>query len=431
MLHLKSYHASAEPVSVSEPTTEPIQTSLRDQIYNSTKEEKTSRAEEFSAIKRALSKDVVVIADGLNYIKGYRYQIWCEAKAAGTRCCVVHVAAREDECKAWNDERLRAAGRGEEVEDTELRNEPAQGKDGLGEMLPESHTAIYGDRIVAPISRSRTSSMDGASDDNEKPQAEDTMTLKSLYLRDRPSGAQYEEKENKPTTTPFLEPSSKPNAPQAPHASADPPPPSYSHPYKPSTLTSLCMRYEPPSPFSRWDTPLFTVPTSDAHPPYPSIWEALFPPPSIHASKKTLSQTRHQAVLPRPDETVKQNAATILPPATDASALQTLESTTQRVATALLAAYRASPLAEREGEGDGDGDGGTLSFAVDDLSCEIGLPPGLALSQPMLQRLRRKYAGLQRGGIAHGVGSVAGGRRGVVEGFVRFLGREWGADDDE
>lgn len=30
-----------------------------------------------------------MILDGMNYIKGYRYQLWCEAKALGTMCCVV------------------------------------------------------------------------------------------------------------------------------------------------------------------------------------------------------------------------------------------------------------------------------------------------------------------------------------------------------
>ena len=88
---IPSHHASAdEPYDADKP---PTTESLRDQIYNSAAQEKTARAAEFSAIKRAVSKDNIVIADGLNYIKGYRYQLWCEAKAAGTRCCVVHVAS--------------------------------------------------------------------------------------------------------------------------------------------------------------------------------------------------------------------------------------------------------------------------------------------------------------------------------------------------
>lgn len=423
MKYLQSHHASADPAAASETTytSEPAQTSLRDQIYTSAKEEKTARAEEFSAIKRALSKDVIVIADGLNYIKGYRYQIWCEAKAAGTRCCVVHVAAREDECKAWNNERLKAAGREDEIEQPERDSEPSQGPHGPAEMLPESHTAIYGDRIVAPTSRSRSSSMSGASDDEERPQGEDTMTLKSLYIRDRPNNAQYKEKEDKPRTAPLPEPPSQ-SAAQPPLASADPPSPSSSFPYKPSTLTSLAMRYEPPSPFSRWDTPLFTIPTSDPHPPYTPIWDALFPPPNTHKSKKALSQSQSQPTPP-PSLSIKPHASTLLPTFTPPSTLQTLESTTQLISTTLLSSYRDSPLS------DVSLSGGTLSFIVDGLACEIEIPPGLLLSQPMLQRLRRKYTGLQRGGIAHGVGNgVEGGRGGVVRGFVGFLGREWGVE---
>lgn len=40
-------------------------------------------------MKRLLSAEDVVIADGLNYIKGFRYQLFCEAKALQTPSCVV------------------------------------------------------------------------------------------------------------------------------------------------------------------------------------------------------------------------------------------------------------------------------------------------------------------------------------------------------
>jgi tRNA uridine 5-carbamoylmethylation protein Kti12 len=53
------------------------------------REEKDARAAEMSEIKRLLGKDAVVISDGLNYIKGYRYQLYCEAKAVHTPSCVV------------------------------------------------------------------------------------------------------------------------------------------------------------------------------------------------------------------------------------------------------------------------------------------------------------------------------------------------------
>lgn len=58
-------------------------------MYREARTEKDARATEYSAIKRALGKDTIVLADGLNYIKGFRYQLYCEAKAVQTPSCVV------------------------------------------------------------------------------------------------------------------------------------------------------------------------------------------------------------------------------------------------------------------------------------------------------------------------------------------------------
>lgn len=62
--------------------------------YRDAKTEKDARAAEYSAIKRVLGKTTVVVADGLNYIKGFRYQLYCEAKAVQTPSCVVSDGAR-------------------------------------------------------------------------------------------------------------------------------------------------------------------------------------------------------------------------------------------------------------------------------------------------------------------------------------------------
>lgn len=75
-----------------------------------------------SAVKRFLGKDSIVIADGLNYIKGYRYQLYCEAKALQTPSCVVcpnryysraemltmpelHVGSPVEKCREVNNNR--------------------------------------------------------------------------------------------------------------------------------------------------------------------------------------------------------------------------------------------------------------------------------------------------------------------------------------
>ena len=436
-----SHHASLDPSSSPENPT-----ILRDQIYNIASQEKTARAEEFSAIKRALSKDCTVIADGLNYIKGYRYQLWCEAKAAGTRCCVVHVATREGECKAWNEERLKAWGREDEMVQEEKKPEEQTskvGKDVMGNLMPESHTAIYGDRAIENDSRSRSSSIDGNIDGDAVRQQDDTMTLKSLYISQTPARAPQLplDTSNGGSTiqnTSIEQPFNLPSSPL--------PPSSASPPYAPSTLTSLCMRYEPPSPFTRWDTPLFTIPSSDEHPPYTDIWDAIYPPPFKPTSKKALAQQSATARIaaktgleePKPEnpDEVRRHQATVLPTATSGDALQILESTTLTVVQTLLSCARELSIA--------DGDGGTLTLsipikspagttgavAVTGVEAEITFPPGTVLSQPMLQRLRRKYTQIQRGSIAHGQGYAGqrDGRRGVVQGFVGFLDGEFNAE---
>ncbi len=62
---------------------------LSREVYREARSEKDARAAEYSAVKRALGRDTIVVADGLNYIKGFRYQLYCEAKASQTPSCVV------------------------------------------------------------------------------------------------------------------------------------------------------------------------------------------------------------------------------------------------------------------------------------------------------------------------------------------------------
>ncbi|KAL8669253.1 MAG: hypothetical protein Q9168_006153 [Polycauliona sp. 1 TL-2023] len=75
---------------------------LNREVYRDARSEKDARAAEYSAVKRDLGRDTIVIADGLNYIKGFRYQLYCEAKAVQTPSCVVHVGTPIDKCKEIN-----------------------------------------------------------------------------------------------------------------------------------------------------------------------------------------------------------------------------------------------------------------------------------------------------------------------------------------
>lgn len=43
--------------------------------------------------------------DSLNFIKGYRYELWCLARSAATRYCVIHVDTPAETCGQWNAQR--------------------------------------------------------------------------------------------------------------------------------------------------------------------------------------------------------------------------------------------------------------------------------------------------------------------------------------
>lgn len=70
--------------------------------YKESRTEKMTRGEQISAVKRLVSKNTIVILDNMTYIKGFRYQLWCEAKSVATNYGVAHVGAPVDVCKEYN-----------------------------------------------------------------------------------------------------------------------------------------------------------------------------------------------------------------------------------------------------------------------------------------------------------------------------------------
>lgn len=77
----------------------------RNQSYANMPSEKNLRGVIRSEVDRSLSKDTIIILDSLNNIKGYRYELWCLARAAGIRYCVVYCDVEEDDCRKWNRDR--------------------------------------------------------------------------------------------------------------------------------------------------------------------------------------------------------------------------------------------------------------------------------------------------------------------------------------
>jgi protein KTI12 len=254
--------------------------------------EKDARAALYGAVKRVLSDKDIVILDGLNYIGGWRYQLYCEAKALRTPTCVLQVGCTQDWAKQRNEERLRRdQEHAEAVEDSKH------------------------------------------SDETEA----------------------YEE----------------------------------------NNWTELVMRYEEPNPMKAWDSPLFTIVPDDdevqATKTFDGIWEAI-----AGEGRKII----------RPNQATVQRGR-------DAGGdyLYMLDRETQDVVKRILD--------QQLEEG-----GGQVKIPVvppreaGDLIIE--LPSGKKMGLPQLQRLRRAYIGLNRGGIGlEAVGNMSASQ--IKESFVWYL----------
>ncbi|EGF76326.1 hypothetical protein BATDEDRAFT_92837 [Batrachochytrium dendrobatidis JAM81] len=70
--------------------------------YSNATIEKITRGTLLSATGRHLSKNTVVICDGMNNIKGFRYQLYCVARALGTPTCTIHCGISLDTAKQSN-----------------------------------------------------------------------------------------------------------------------------------------------------------------------------------------------------------------------------------------------------------------------------------------------------------------------------------------
>uniref|UniRef100_A0A7S3QYM4 KTI12-like protein n=1 Tax=Dunaliella tertiolecta TaxID=3047 RepID=A0A7S3QYM4_DUNTE len=75
---------------------------FRNTAYKDVPSEKNTRALLKSTVERYIGRKEITILDSINNIKGFRYELWCIAKAAGTRYCMVHVDTPVEQCKAWN-----------------------------------------------------------------------------------------------------------------------------------------------------------------------------------------------------------------------------------------------------------------------------------------------------------------------------------------
>ena len=87
----------------------------RDECYASPSEEKQARGALKAATERLLNTKDVVILDSLNYIKGYRYELYCVVRQLQTVHCVVQCATPAEQCATWNASREGKAKYSEET----------------------------------------------------------------------------------------------------------------------------------------------------------------------------------------------------------------------------------------------------------------------------------------------------------------------------
>ncbi|KAG6917421.1 hypothetical protein DXG01_002506 [Tephrocybe rancida] len=79
--------------------------SLRRASYDDSRSEKPARGALFTAMQRQMALDTILIVDAPNYIKGFRYQMYCAAREMKLRVCTVYVVALKEQCKEWNTTR--------------------------------------------------------------------------------------------------------------------------------------------------------------------------------------------------------------------------------------------------------------------------------------------------------------------------------------
>ena len=92
--------------------------------------EKKTRGSLKSAVDHLLDAESFVILDSMNYIKGYRYELFCISRSLRTPHCCIWVESDDDSATQWNI--LRKVANVEKGYDSETYV-----------ALPETHAFIY------------------------------------------------------------------------------------------------------------------------------------------------------------------------------------------------------------------------------------------------------------------------------------------------
>jgi len=96
-------------------TEESLLSTDKNTTFSDSKLEKELRGRLKSEIIRLLSKDSVVICDGLNYIKGFRYEIYCATKSGKTTQATVQCDLNPPDAQQINQSRDKETAYNEDV----------------------------------------------------------------------------------------------------------------------------------------------------------------------------------------------------------------------------------------------------------------------------------------------------------------------------
>uniref|UniRef100_A0A3Q1EQS2 Protein KTI12 homolog n=1 Tax=Acanthochromis polyacanthus TaxID=80966 RepID=A0A3Q1EQS2_9TELE len=89
----------------------------KNSVYADSQKEKNVRASLKAEVERKVTKDDIVILDSLNYIKGYRYELFCLIKHTQTPHCLVYCLTSDEQSSLWNASREAAEQYDQEIFD--------------------------------------------------------------------------------------------------------------------------------------------------------------------------------------------------------------------------------------------------------------------------------------------------------------------------
>lgn len=70
--------------------------------YRDATAEKQTRGGLKAGVDHAVNAKTIVVLDSMNYIKGFRYELYCSARSESTQHCVVWVECEQEVARAWN-----------------------------------------------------------------------------------------------------------------------------------------------------------------------------------------------------------------------------------------------------------------------------------------------------------------------------------------